>query len=136
MLLYFFLWNLKKVFCWFYQNNNIFSPNFRFKFDPDAYFDILYTKKISKQQKAFSLKYWLLSFLSLQIFQATFVSHLDWIECAIEPVSECVSDIARLANSGVRIGSALQLGIKISVQYFSNELFWYFNFRMVSNFWC
>ena len=57
---------------------------------------------------------------------------LDWIDWAIDPVSKCVSDMARFANSGVNIGSALQLGMKISVQYFSNELFWYFNLRIVS----
>ena len=57
---------------------------------------------------------------------------LDWIDWAIDPVSEWVSEVARFASSGVRIGSALQLGMKISVQYFSNELFWYFNLRIVS----
>ena len=125
---------LKKVFCWIYQKIIFLIQIFDSKLAKMLI--LTFSTRINCRNNKMYFLYWLLSFLSLQIIQNPFVSHLDWIECAIEPVSECVSDIARLANSGVRIGSALQLGIKISVQYFSNELFWYFNFRMVSNFWC
>ena len=48
---------------------------------------------------------------------------LDWTELAIDPVSLCDSDRERFDSSGVARGSAPHEGLKISVQYFSNELF-------------
>jgi len=47
---------------------------------------------------------------------------LDCTELAILPVSECDSDRSRF-SSGVARGSAPHDGWKISVQYFSKELF-------------